>query len=402
MSINSYLQDKKSFYRINWVAHLIKDKKLHAMEGTVISVIPDFLSEADQILHVFYSFLTTLQVREYRKMCPPYFKALELALLRGLAHSMGQEAIEIFYERYLPQLDEQPDIHDIFQKMCNLDDRGLLQTIFIKELMFLPVDGKDYSEELAGLTEYLTIPTSECYLNGKIRLALYNSGSYEQSEISRVCCDRVYFSHLTNRGRSVRVVPSVMSEAEKRVFYRKVKENHLEPGKMVYGWVLKTSPDVVLLDLDGMQGILLKEEFGWHRLQRQDNFCNGDFCHLKVEEIDYKLCRIYLSNKKDLMNPKKTLGFPEVYTVVRVLVVREFHTYLLGLYRGIFEVVIPKRELPARDRQFPGVLIGSTVSVLIYHIDAKSRIYGSIRKTVLNRDKQEIPDTHAQGFQKKL
>ena len=390
--INHYLKEKGCLYRLIWMDKILETKGLLPLDQQIITVISENDSETRQVIQAFHSFLYTFHKKVYRKINGDYGKALDLALLRGLALSMDKEAIELFHDKFLTRIDGRPEIQDIYQKMSNLDDRGLLHSIFLKELINLPADGKDYSEELAGLIEYLRLPAKEYYLNGKIRMALYNKKSSLQSEISRVCCDRIYISQLTPKGRSVRMISSVPSEAEQRVFRRKARASQLQPGKEVYAWVLRVESDVVLFDLDGMQGILYKEDFGWHRLQEAEVFHNGDFCQILVESIDFKQCRIYLSNRKEIMDPRKTLGFPEIYSIVKVHILREFHTYLIGLYRGKFEVVIPKWELTGKDRNYPEVLVGSNVSLLIYYIDDKSRIYGSIKKTLLEQDPVDIPN----------
>ncbi len=389
--INHYLKDKGYLYRLVWMDKILKSGKILPLDQQFITVIPEDDNETSQVLQAFQAFLYSFHRKVYRKINNEFSKALDYALLRGLALSMDTEAIEIFHENYLALLEGKPEIQSIYQKLSNLDDRGLLQSVFMKELFNLPANGKDYSEELAGLIEFLRLPTRDYYLNGDIRIALYDKNFPVPSEISRVCCDRIYVSQLTPRGRSVRITAPVPSEAEQRVFKRKIQASRLKPGEEAHGWVMRVESDVVLFDLDGMQGILFKEDFGWHRLQKSEVFHNGDFCDIQVESIDYKQCRIYLSNRKETLDPRKTLGFPEIYTIVKTHIVREFHTYMVGLYRGTFEIMIPKEELPEKNRYFPSSLIGTSVPLLIYYIDDKSRLYGSIKKTHLDNNDPHIP-----------
>ena len=379
--INHYLHDNGYLYRLVWMDKVLKSRKILPLDQQLITVIPEDDNKTSKILQVFQAFLYSFHTKIHRKMNNEFSKALDFALLRGLALSMDTEAIEVFHENYLSLLVGKPEIQNIYQNMSSLDDLGLLQSVFLKELFALPANGKDYSEELAGLIEFLRLPTQDYYLNGDIRIALYDKNFPVSSEISRACCDRIYVSQLTPRGRNVRITASVPSDAEQKVFKRKIQASLLKPGKEAQGWVMRVESDVILFDLDGMQGILYKEDFGWHRLQKSEVFRSGDFCSIQVESIDYRRCRIYLSNRTDVQNPRITLGFPEIYTIVKAHIVREFYTYMVGLYRGKFEILIPKEELPEIHRHFPSALIGSTISILIYYIDNKSRLYGSIKKT---------------------
>ncbi len=363
---------------IHWLHHKDLLSPLEEIEDAhFIPVFNESDSPAIQSLQAYQFNLSISYKRRARTITGIYYRALEAALLRGFACSMGSEAEEAFYTYYAPATDRNPELKRVYNQMISLDKQNLLRTVFLTELDYLPADGRDYSEDLAGLLDYLEDPSrGECYLKGPIRIGLLpRDPQVILSVYQRAVCERFYRVGVPN------ILPASRRQIDYRTFSNLVLDADLRPGGTFTGRMVMSGPGASVFDRNGLRGVLYREEYSWSlRECRLKEFFEGEECTLAIKSIDWVRGRILLTGRGRETDPRERAGFPEVYSIANVRVVEENHCYMLGLYGKEFEVILPKSEL-LPDR-FGSVhnMIGRDYKVMIYHKDRDSRLYGSIRK----------------------
>ena len=363
---------------INWLQQ--KDLLSPLEEIEDIFFIPVF-NEADspalKALQAYQFYLSNSYKRKARKITGVYYKALESVLLRGFACSMGSEAEEAFYTYYAPPTNRNPELKRVYNQMIALNKRDLLRTVFLTELDLLPADGRDYSEDLAGLLDYLEDPSGgECYLKGPIRICLLPRDPLVLLTIyQRAVCERFYRIGVPN------MLPASKCQVDSRAFSSLINNAGLKPGGIFTGRMVMTGPGASVFERNGLKGILYREEYSWSlRECKQKTFFEGEEHTLTIKSIDWARGRILLSARGKETNPRDRTGFPEVYSIANVRVVEENHSFLLGLYGKDFEVILPKSELVPDGCGSVHGMLGRDYKVMIYHKDRESRLYGSIKK----------------------
>ena len=85
---------------------------------------------------------------------------------------------------------------------------------------------------------------------------------------------------------------------------RKQRQEELEPGQIIDGWVTNVVEFGVFVDLGGVDGLLHKSEIAWERVNKPKKWFNvGDEVTVKVLSVDEERERIGLSRKALLTNP---------------------------------------------------------------------------------------------------
>ena len=390
-SIIGYVKNRHSLFRIKWLSPESLETYRINREKLIIPVLNNSEEEPRLVLRAFSYFLYIHYKRGFKQISAIQNKALEMTLLRGMARSMGRKETEIFEKEYLPQIWEKSDIQFIYRQLTDLDDRGLLLHILLPELKELPLCSVDLTEEVTRLIQFLTNPSRRLFLSPHIRIGIYLKNGEAPTDESRICCDRFYLIDDLNRTDSVRRLSSAVSSEERIEFELNVRRHEVETGRSVNCRVVRQFTEAVILDCYGLKGVIYKEDYSWNLMDPPPDFEEDREYSLTVKEIDKKRGRLILSLREKFRDPRRMRGFPEVYTLVTVEVVRKFETFLLGKLNNRFEVLIPFTELHEIKSGRPENLIGFHLKVLIYRIDKNARIYGSEKKSVYREEVSEIP-----------
>ncbi len=390
-SLINYLKNRNSLFRIKWISPENLESYRINREKLIIPVLNNAEDEPPMVLRAFSHFLYRSYKRSFRQISTVLNKALELALLRGLALSMGQKGTGIFEKEYLAPIRGKADILHLYSQLTDLDDRGLMMNILLPELKELPLCSVDLTEEVTGLIHFLTDPSRRFYLSPHIRIGIYHKNGEEPSEESWICCDRFYLIDSPNRTESVRRLSSAVSSEKRIDFELNMRRLELEAGELLLCRVVRQFSEAVILDFRGLKGVMYREDFSWNLMDPPPEFEEGREYSLLLKEIDLKRGRLILSRRDESQDPRSMRGFPEVYTLVSVEVLERFETFLLGKLNNRFEVLIPFTELKDTMEGKPENLIGCRMKVMIYRIDQDARIYGSEKKSVFREELSEIP-----------
>ncbi len=389
--ISGYLNKKNSLFGIRWVSPYNLEQYRAGRKKHIIPVLNNPEDDLRQVLLAFSHYLYLYYRQKFWKISEVHCKALEMALLRGLACSMGIDGVEIFRSGYLPGIVDKPDIHQLYLQLTDLDDRGLLMNILLPELENLPLSSLESNEEVTGLIHFLTYATRDCYFSPHIRIGVYQNDGELPDEECRICSDRFYLIDSLSLNGTVRCLSTAISSEKRKEFEQRVSQQKLKPGHYVNCRVVKQQQGVVILDIDGLKGVLYKEDWSWNLMEPLPEFQAGGVYSLALKEIDRKRGRLILSHKTQILDPRNMPGFPELYTLITVEVVRKYHTFLLGKLDNRFEVLIPFTELQKNKDPDPENLIGSRLKVMIYRIDENGRIYGSRKKSESGESDLKIP-----------
>jgi hypothetical protein len=384
--------------------------------------------------------------------------AIDLALLRKLAERLGRNARPLFKRYFLePEVEEDERAADLFRKLLVLDDSGMFAAIFLEELnvlgdrLYEAADATDKTNDIVELLEFL-LPIAKRGIGQHVpldfRSAEFNmavvllaksekakhQGVHPYVQMIQACirrgCDTIHLiaypgarsflnrvlkalasdERITIAAATVPVrrrrgnlsIPSANQIALLRrnnlfadlSFSDRLSVLGIHKGGTVEGRVVDVASDKALVDIQGVNGIISRQECSWQTIRRcSDLVSSGSKYRFVVKDIDATASLVELSLRFPDTDPWKSERLPKVGDIIQVDVVAlEGQTYYSHYADGI-EVVIPRHELSWFDvRQRDEGIVGAKIKVRIYERNEHRRtLKGSPRRV----DKDPWPKIHA-------
>lgn len=334
--------------------------------------------------------------------------AIDLAILQKLANKLGNHGKYVFKKYFLnPEIESDPEIIEMLQKLNRIDKSGIFTTIFLNELdyigegLYADSNTTDRTVELIKFVNFLCsiadreigeeielMSFSEVFKVSIILLAKtqiankrglipylrrlnknLEKGSDSTYIIAfppafdflnkfihvidgnqRVTIEKIYktkeISHL-NLDTSINICCLRRNKLfTNDSFVRKLAASEIKIGKIVQGTVIDCSTDEALISFLGVDGTIKKLECSWMSYKSCNDILKaGTTMDFIVKDIDTTSGNISLSLRLPEIDPWKKILLPKINEVIELFIASCDTLNFKCVYKEILEVIIPTSEI---------------------------------------------------------
>lgn len=351
-----------------------------------------------------------------------------------------------------PEIEKNKGVADLVVKLIKLDDNGIFLTIFLEELNLLGamlyddvVVAADKTNEILSFVEYLIklasreIGEEMCleYLSSEIRTGIVLLAKTRKAEELGVTpylqainvklkqgCDSIYvIAYPEAHDFSKRLITAIDGDVRLTLiktnkinikspdyikngkvfeisllrrnklssdnsFGEKLTALSIKDGSLVKGVVLDISQSATLVDVQGLNAVVYKNECSWRSISKCSDVLHiGSTYQFRVQTIDKNQNRLNLSLRFPEEDPWKSQKLPKVNDVIEVDIVGVAGTNYIGYYCENIEILIPQHEMRwlGSDESERTDILNSRQRIIIYELSVERRIIkGSIRRLEQN------------------
>lgn len=442
-------------FKINWIKH--EDNAILKSGKLVIRM----RREDDQTKNI----LTAAKYALPKIVCPimrhslkqSFVTAIDYTFLHKLADKLGNHGKAV-YKRYFlnPEVEANPEVAVMLQKLLRLDKFGLFTSIFINELdnvgegLYADGDTQDRTNEMLQFTNYLgnvaergrgdeieLMNMSEVFKVSIILLAKSQIASkrglipylrrlnlnlekgcdsiyiiafppafnFLNKFISaidgnqRVSINKIYKtkeSYYHNNDGAINICCLRRNKLfTNESFVRKIEASDIKIGKLVNGTVIDCSTDEALISFLGVDGTIRKMECSWlSHVCCTDILSVGETYTFIIKDIDTSNGNISLSLRLPDTDPWKLVVIPAINENIFVKIVCKDNVFYKCSYLDLVEVYIPIDEMSWWPLNDEEKInqIGKTIETRVTKVDNENRII-VCSKRVLEVD--PWPEIHA-------
>lgn len=423
-------------FKINWIKH--EDNAIFKSGKLVIRM----RREDDQTKNI----LTAAKYALPKIICPvirhslkpSLVSAIDHTFLHKLADKLGNHGKAIYKTYFLnPELESNPDLPEMLQKLLKLDRFGIFTSIFLNELdyvgegLYADGDTRERTNEMIQFTNYLCtvaerergdeielMNMTEVFKVSIILLAKTQIASKRglMPYLRRLNtnlekgCESIYiiafppaFNFLNKFISAIdgnqRVSINKIFKTKENVslehtgainicclrrnklftnesFARKIEASDISVGKLVSGTVMDCSSDEALISFLGMDGSIQKKECSWFTdTDCTDVLVLGQIYTFMVKSIDTSNGNIQLSLRIPETDPWKKVTVPSVNDEISVLIRSKDSVYYRCSYEEVMEVYMPIDQISwwPLNEEEKAFQIGNTITVRVIKVDLENR-----------------------------
>ncbi len=215
-------------------------------------------------------------------------------------------------------------------------------------------------------------------IDGDVRLTLIKTNKISIKSSDNIKNGKVFEISLLRRNKL----------SSDNSFEEKLTALSIKEGSFVKGVVLDISQSATLVDVQGLNAVIYKNECSWRSIAKCSDVLHiGSTYQFRVQTIDKNQSKLSLSLRFPDEDPWKSEKLPKVNDVIEVDIVGVTGSNYVGDYCDNIEIFIPKHEVDwlGSDESEANDILNGRKKIMIYERSVERRIIkGSIRRLEQN------------------